>query len=288
MAWRYLQIAEIETTAFQPGQAFVTHPHFVDYVRTIVEAELGADALFRRGLNIHTTLNPTLQTAAQAALSNQVRGLKAAASGVTTGAVMVTDPNTGAIRAMVGSHDFNDELAGQVNNALSYQQPGSAIKPFVYMLALQNNDESFLTPASIIWDVPLVEDLGAGGIYEPQNIDRRFHGAVPLRAALQNSYNVPTVKVFRDYVGVGRFANMADDLGLQFPEDSFISLASALGANEVTLFDLMGAYGVLASGGQRVPLYAIERITETVDGEAADIQRERPRPSKSYRRRSLI
>ncbi len=275
-----LQIAEIETTAFQPGEARVTHPHFVDYVRTLVEAELGVDALFQRGLNIHTTLNPALQEAAQAALSNQVRGLKAAASGVNTGAVMVTDPNTGAIRAMVGSHDFNDELAGQVNNALTYQQPGSAIKPFVYMLALQNNDESFLTPASIIWDVPLSEDLGAGGIYEPQNIDRRFHGAVPLRFALQNSYNVPTVKVFRDYVGVGRFANMADEFGLNFPEESFISLASALGSNEVTLFDLMGAYGVVASGGQRSPLYAIERITESLDGEAVEIDRERPAPAQ--------
>ncbi len=275
-----LQIAEIETTAFQPGEARVTYPHFVDYVRALVEAELGADALFQRGLNIHTTLNPALQETAQAALSNQVRGLKAAASGVNTGALMVTDPNTGAIRAMVGSHDFNDELAGQVNNALSFQQPGSAIKPFVYMLALQNNEGSFLTPASIIWDVPIIEDLGAGGIYEPQNIDRRFHGAVPLRFALQNSYNVPTVKVFRDYVGVGRFANMADDFGLQFPEESFISLASALGSNEVTLFDLMGAYGILANGGQRIPLYAIERITESVDGEAVEIKRERPAPEQ--------
>ena len=275
-----LQIAEIETTAFQRGEARVTYPHFVDYVRAQVEAELGADALFQRGLNIHTTLNPALQEAAQAALSDQVRGLKAAASGVNTGAVMVTDPNTGAIRAMVGSHDFNDEFAGQVNNALTFQQPGSAIKPFVYMLALQSKDESYLTPASIIWDVPIVEDLGSGGIYEPQNVDRRFHGAVPLRSALQNSYNVPTVKIFRDYVGVGRFANMADDFGLQFPEESFISLGSALGSNEVRLFDLMGAYGVLASGGQRVPLYAIERITESIDGEAVEIKRERAAPEQ--------
>ena len=275
-----LQIAEIETTTFQPGEARVVYPHFVDYVRALVEAELGVDALFQRGLKIHTTLNPALQDTAQAALSNQVRGLKAAASGVNTGAVMVTDPNSGAIRAMVGSHDFKDEVAGQVNNALTFQQPGSAIKPFVYLLALQGNDESFLTPASIIWDVPLVEDLGAGGIYEPQNIDRRFHGAVPLRSALQNSYNVPTVKVFRDYVGVGRFANMADDFGLEFPEESFISLASALGSNEVTLFDMMGAYGVIASGGRRIPLYAIERITESVDGEAVEIERERPAPEQ--------
>jgi len=271
-----LQIAEIETTRFQPSEYRARHPHIVDFVREAVVAELGEEALFQRGLSIHTTLNPALQEAAEAALSEQVRGLKASATGVNTGAVMVTDPNTGAIRAMVGSHDYYDAEAGQVNNALTFQQPGSAIKPFVYMAALQDNNGSFLTPASIIWDVPLVEDLGAGGIYEPQNVDREFHGPVSLRAALQNSYNVPTVKVFRDHVGAGRFANTADALGLRFPDDSFISLASALGANEVSLYDMMGAYGALANGGWRAPLYVIERITESVAGEQVEIPRERP------------
>ena len=271
-----LQIAEVETTPFQPSEYRARFPHFVDFVRAAVVAELGEEALFQRGLSIHTTLNPGLQEAAQAALSEQVRGLKAAATGVNSGALMVTDPRSGAIRAMVGGHDYYESQSGQVNNALTYQQPGSAIKPFVYMTALQDDNGSYLTPASIIWDVPLVEDLGAGGIYEPQNIDRKFHGPVSARTALQNSYNVPTVKVFRDRVGAGRFANAADALGLHFPDESFISLASALGANEVTLFDLMGAYGVLANGGRRVPLYAIERITESVDGEPVEIQRERP------------
>ncbi len=271
-----LQIAEIETTRFQPGEYRARHPHFVDFARAAVVAELGEEALFQRGLSIHTTLNPALQEAAQAALSEQVRGLKATATGVNTGALMVTDPNTGAIRALVGSHDYFDDQSGQVNNALTFQQPGSAIKPFVYMAALQDNNGSYLTPASIIWDVPLIEDLGAGGIYEPQNVDRKFHGPLPARSALQNSYNVPTVKIFRDYVGAGRFANTADALGLQFPEESFISLASALGSNEVRLFDMMGAYGILANGGRRVPLYVIERITESVDGEAVEIPRERP------------
>ena len=271
-----LQIAEIETTQFQPGEYRVRHPHFVDFVRAAVVAELGEEALFQRGLSIYTTLNPALQDLAQAALSEQVRGLKAAATGVTTGAVMVTEPKTGAIRAMVGSHDYYDAQAGQVNNALTFQQPGSAIKPFVYLAALQDQEGPYLTPASIIWDLPLVEDLGAGGIYAPQNVDRQFHGPVSLRAALQNSYNVPAVKVFRDAVGAERFANTAAAFGLQFPEGSQISLASALGANEVSLFDMMSAYGALANDGRRVPLYAIERITESVAGEAVEIPRERP------------
>ena len=147
------------------------------------------------------------------------------------------------------------------------------------MTALQSNNGDYLTPASIIWDVPMVEDLGAGGIYEPTNDDRRFHGAVPLRAALQNSYNVPAVRVFRDQVEVGRLANMADAFGLQFPEGSFISLASALGANEVTLFDMMRAYAVFANGGNRVPLYDIERITEAIDGEPVGGQARTPGPA---------
>ncbi len=271
-----LQIAEIEAADFRQGEAFLRYPHFVDYARAAVEAELGVDALFQRGISIHTTLNPALQDLAQAALSSQVRALTNIASGVNSGAVMVSDPQTGAIRAMVGGPDYNDPAAGQVNNALTFQQPGSAIKPFVMLTALQSHEGRYLTPASIIWDVPLIEDLGAGGIYEPQNLDRRFHGPVSLRTALQNSYNVPTVKVFRDYVGVGRFANMADALGLQMPAESFLSLASALGANEVTLYDMMGAYGALANGGVRRPLYAIERITETVDGEEVELTRQRP------------
>ena len=273
-----LQIAEIETAAFRVNEAQSRHPHFVEFVRAQLIDELGEDALFERGLSVYTTLNPQLQATAQSALSRQVSELRSAATGVNTGAVMITDPASGAIRAMIGSHDFYDPAAGQVNNALSWQQPGSAIKPLVYAAALQNDDGSYLTPASIIWDVPLLADLGAGGIYEPQNLDRKFHGPVSLRTALQNSYNVPTVKVFRDHVGIGRYANFADSFGLQFPPETIFTLAGSLGANEVRLYDMMGAYSVFANGGQRAPLYAIERVTEMVNGEAVEIPRERAQP----------
>ena len=273
-----LQIAEIETADFRVNQAQTRHPHFVDFVRAQLINEFGEAALYERGLNVYTTLNPQLQARAQAALSRQVSELRAAATGVNTGAVMISDPVSGAIRAMVGSHDFYDPVAGQVNNALSWQQPGSAIKPFVYAAALQNDEGSYLTPASIIWDVPLTVDLGAGGIYQPQNLDRKFHGPVSLRAALQNSYNVPTVKIFRDQVGIGRYANFAEPFGLQFPPETIITLASALGANDVRLYDMMGAYSAFANGGQRAPLYAIERLTETVAGEAVEIPRQRAQP----------
>ncbi|MXV94052.1 MAG: penicillin-binding protein, partial [Chloroflexi bacterium] len=271
-----LQIAEIEIADFSINETRSRYPHFVEFVRARLIAELGEAALYQRGLSIHTTLDPSLQATAQALLSRQVRELRAAGTGVNTGAIMVTDPQTGAIRVMVGSHDFYDPVAGQVNNALSWQQPGSAIKPFVYAAALQNNEGVYQTPASIIWDVPLVADLGAGGVYQPQNVDRRFHGAVPLRAALQNSYNVPAVKLFRDHVGVGRYANWVEGFGIQFPPDTLLTLATSLGANEVRMFDLMSAYSVFANGGQRADLFAIERITESKNGEIIEIPRERP------------
>ncbi len=268
-----LQIAEIETADFSAHQTRSRHPHFVEFVRARLIAELGEEALYQRGLSIHTTLDSSLQATAQALLSRQVRELRNVGTGVDTGAVMVTDPQSGAIRVMVGSHDFFDPVAGQVNNALSWQQPGSAIKPFVYAAALQANEGEYLTPASIIWDVPLVADLGAGGIYQPQNVDRRFHGAVSLREALQNSYNVPTVKLFRDHVGIGRYANLAEAFGIEFMPDSLLTLATALGANEVRLMDMMSAYSVFANGGQRAGLYAIERITESKAGETVEIPR---------------
>lgn len=263
-----VQIAEMETTEFEPLDVRLRYPHFVNYVQARVEAEFGANALFQRGFQIYTTLNPSAQEAAQEALSSQVSQLVSA--GVNTGAVMVTDPNSGAIRAMVGSHDFDDDLAGQVNNALTFQQPGSAIKPIVYAAAIGGHQGNYLTPASILWDVPVTYDLGAGQTYSPVNFDRRFHGPVSVRAALQNSYNVAAVKAYL-FSGSERFVETARTFGLQFPDGTLPTIASALGANEVRLFDMMQAYGVFASGGRRAPLYAIERITETIDGEEAEV-----------------
>lgn len=269
-----LQIAEIETAEYVPRNVRLKYPHFVNFIQSEIEAEYGTNALFQRGFNIYTTLVPSVQEAAQDALTRQVEIL--VDTGVNTGAVMVTDPSTGAIRAMVGSHDFSDEIAGQVNNALTFQQPGSAIKPIVYAAALVGNQGMYLTPASILWDVPVTYDVGGGSTYSPVNFDRQFHGAVPLRFALQNSFNVAAVKAYA-FIGNESFVAMAQSLGLIFPEGSVPGLASALGANEVRLFDMMQAYGTFANNGQRNPLFAIERITETVEGDEVEVPMT-PRP----------
>lgn len=263
-----LQITNIETAEYEPRNVRMKFPHFVNYIQAEIEAEYGTNALFQRGFNIYTTLLPSVQNTAQDTLSQQVERL--VDTGVNTGAVMVTDPNTGAIRAMVGSHDFSDEVSGQVNNALTYQQPGSSIKPIVYAGTLIGNQGNYLTPASILWDVPVTYDVGGGSTYTPVNFDRQYHGAVPLRFALQNSYNIAAVKAYT-FLGNEGFVSLAQSLGLHFQEGSLPGLASALGSNEIRLIDMMGAYGTFANNGQRTELYAIDRITETVEGQAVEV-----------------
>ena len=190
-----VQIAEIETTTFEPLTVRLRNPHFVNFVQAQLEAEIGVNALFQRRSQYIYNLGSSLAGRGAASLEQSGQPPGRAATGVNTGAVMVTDPQTGAIRAMVGSHNFEDEFAGQVNNALTWQQPGSAIKPFVYAAALQDVEGNYLTPASIVWDVPTTYDMGVSGPYSPVNIDGKFRGPVSLRAALQNSLNVATIKV---------------------------------------------------------------------------------------------
>lgn len=267
--------AQMQIRQFSPREFDVEYPHFVNFVQAQVEQAFGTSEMYRRGFVIRTTLVPRIQDAAEIALERQVEAL--AGQGVNTGAVLVVNPATGAIRAMVGSPDFeNEEIDGQVNNTLTFQQPGSAIKPVLYTAALEGIDtdqgRQFMTPATIIWDVPTT--FPTTPPYSPVNFDGRFHGPVPLRNALQNSYNVPAVKVM-DFIGISSFTSMSQRLGLNFADGATPTLASALGATDVRLYDLVQAYGVIANDGQLTRLYAIEEITDS-DGTAIPINRREP------------
>ncbi len=257
-----IERAIVETTTFKPRTYAVKYPHFVNFVQAQIEQSFGASEMYRRGFTISTTLLPRIQDAAQTALQQQVAA--AAATGIDSGAVLVTDPTTGAIRAMVGSPDFNDEAHdGQVNNVLTWQQPGSSIKPIEYIGALEGVNKGgglqYLTPASILWDVPTT--FNTQPPYAPVNYDHRFHGPVSLRTALQNSYNIPAVKVL-DFIGLDKFRDVAARMGERFLDDATFGLPSALGANEVRLYDHAQVFGTIANGGLRVPLYAITGITD--------------------------
>jgi membrane peptidoglycan carboxypeptidase len=260
-----IQAAEVETREYVPRQFRVRYPHFIQFIQARLEAEFGS-AIFTRGFTVHTTLNPAIQQAAQEALEQQVNALQT--TGINTGAVMVSDPRTGAILAMVGSPDFdNEEIDGQVNNSLTWQQPGSAIKPVVYTAAFEGVDRNgngtievgeYFTPATILWDVPSTYPNG-----QPiTNYDNIFRGPMPVRFALQGSINIPAVKTYQ-FIGNERFIDTATRMGLTFLDEAVFGPPTGIGATEVRLYDMMEAYGTLAAGGQHVDLYAIESITDS-------------------------
>ena len=261
---------ELKTHQFRSPDIQIRHPHWVNYVRTLLEAQYDPQTIYRSGFSVYTTLDPGLQDLAQQIVLAQVARLSDRHA--TNGALIAIRPATGEILAMVGSADFyNESISGQVNMSISPRQPGSAIKPLTYTAGFEKG----LTPASLIWDVPSeftpsgrADDPGP--IYTPVNYDGRFHGPVLARFALGSSYNVPAVKVL-NYVGIydspetpqqdGLIA-LAHRLGITTLTRPDYGLSLTLGGGEVTLLELTGAYATYANMGRRVPPVAITRIED--------------------------
>jgi membrane carboxypeptidase/penicillin-binding protein PbpC len=173
---------------------------------------------------------------------------------------VIIDPHTGAILALVGSRDFNDEaINGQVNIALTPQQPGSSIKPFTYLTTFRNG----WTPSTVLWDVPISYEIPGFGVYEPVNYDGKFRGPVSVRTAIANSINVPAIQAL-DHVGVAQLLQTLNDVGvtsLGTPDDANnYGLSLTLGAGEVYLLEWTNAFATIANGGTYRPPYAIDRI----------------------------
>ncbi|PKO23004.1 MAG: penicillin-binding protein [Chloroflexi bacterium HGW-Chloroflexi-1] len=299
-------------------------PHFVMWVQGQLEELLGADRLRAGGLRVTTTLDLDWQHQAEAIVRRRLAGLQPCAAGaapltcdpladparrVNNAALVALDPGTGAVLALVGSPDYFDPaISGAVNAALSPRQPGSAIKPLTYAAALDparaaRAGQMPWTPATVIADLRTVFPTQEGRPYAPQNYDLRYHGPVPVRAALANSYNIPAVKTLQ-FIGVDALVELAARLGITWDQENgyWVSgidrteamvnsesiqypipnteypipntglpvakygLALTLGGGEVRLLDLTAAYAAFANGGQRVTPFGIERI-ETLEGE---------------------
>ena len=266
-------IRKIENYEFIPGVFTIKYPHWVNYIYQMLETKFGADALYRSGYTVYTTIDPQIQDIAESSLKAQIdenRNIH-----VHNGAVIVMDPKNGDILAMVGSPDFQDtEHAGQVNMAVSPRQPGSSIKPLIYAAAFEKG----WTPATLIWDVETdfsptgkKEDLLYSPPYHPTNYDGLFHGPVLAREALASSLNIPAVKALQ-------FVGVYDDPNTQLTGDGFIpfakrlhvnsldkagyGLAVSLGGGEVTLLELTNAYAVFAENGEYIPARGILKITD--------------------------
>ncbi|HEY0605452.1 MAG TPA: PBP1A family penicillin-binding protein [Herpetosiphonaceae bacterium] len=237
----------------RPSSVNIRSPHWVFYVLDQLEQQYGADMLRRGGLRVVTTLDPAIQQIAEEAARNRIAEIQS--QNATNAAVVVIDPKTSEILAMVGSVDYNNTaIDGQVNVATAARQPGSALKPIVYATAMMQPNG--WTPATVIWDVP----LNVNG-YQPVNYDNRFHGPQRLRLALANSFNIPAVKALQ-FVGVDAFLDLAHAMGITTLQDrDLYGLAVALGAGEVKLIDLTTAYTTFANGGLARPSVSILRVS---------------------------
>ncbi len=250
------EAARSEELQFVAQRTDIRAPHFVAYVRQLLEQEYGSAILYQGGLQVYTTLDPRLQEIAERVAREQIAAL--ADKHVTNAALVAIRPATGEILAMLGSVDFFDpEIDGQVNVALRLRQPGSAIKPVTYVTAFEKG----WTPATLIMDVPTEFPDGANPPYKPTNYDEKFHGPVLVRTALGSSYNIPAVKTLQ-YVGLPAFLEMAHRLGINSLNRPDYGLSLTLGGGDVTLLELTGAYAVFANGGRRVPPVAVLRIVD--------------------------
>jgi penicillin-binding protein 1C len=239
-------------------------PHFVQYVTSEINRLRPDEDARRSGLRVFTTLDLPMQQLAERVVLEQVNALRSTFD-LSNAALVAMRPGTAEILAMVGSADFyNTDISGQVNVATSMRQPGSAIKPILYSLAM---DDLRISPTTIIWDVETNYRLDPTESYSPINYDKNFHGPVTARTALANSYNVPAVKLLAA-LGVERMLEGARLMGIQSltRDTSWYGLSLTLGGGEVTLLDLTTAFHTIANAGSYVFPQSILYTTGAPDG----------------------
>ena len=267
------------------SQSVAIHaPHFVFYVKQALENDplVGRMLANEGGLSITTTLDLRIQRLAQTKAAERIAELKLEQRNIHNAAVVVMQPGSGQILGMVGSIDYNrtqetttpgesgNVIDGNVNVTTRERQPGSSLKPFTYLSALEQGK---LDPGSVIWDVDTRFPTGAASTrtdladpkawYAPTNYDQRWHGPLRMREALANSLNMPAVKALKQ-AGVGETIDLLHRAGIRGLDQSqdFYGLALTLGGGEVTPLDLTTAYNTLANNGEYVPSTPFLAITD--------------------------
>ncbi len=171
------------------------------------------------------------------------------------GGIVVMDPFTGRVVALSGGFSFKNSEFNRASQAL--RQPGSAFKPFVYALALENN----YTPSSLVLDAPIVLDQGTDlKMWKPENYGKKFYGPSTLRIGLEKSRNLMTVRIAQD-LGVDKVAEFSKNLGIYENPDELLSIS--LGSAETTLLKLTSAYSAFVNGGKLVSPILIDRVQDS-------------------------
>lgn len=266
---------ELKSDAFKKRCAQgvgIKAPHFVTYVRELLEDQYGPDVVYSSGLVVTTTIDLKMQKVAEEEAHKQVTALTG--QHVSNAALVALNPKTGEILTMLGSADFFDEkIDGQVNVAIRLRQPGSSIKPFNYVAAFEKG----WSPATVISDVTTHFPIQGQPDYVPHNYDNREHGLVPVRTALASSFNIPAVKTLQ-FVTVPTMVDTARRFGITtFKDPSNYGLALTLGGGDVELLELTSAYGVFANGGLEVPVTPFLKVADTTGRVLYDLQKNPPK-----------
>ncbi len=248
--------AKYEEIKIIPNKIEIKAPHFVMYVKQILAQRYGEEVIETGGLEVVTTLDYNIQKKAEEIVNKEINSLKAYRVG--NGAVIVLDPETGEILAMVGSKDYFDSTVdGQFNITTSLRQPGSSIKVVNYAYALGNG----YTPASIIDDSPVSFVTPGSETYSPKNYDGKFRGKISLRSALAESRNIPAVKILASY-GVKNMINLGTKMGItSWNDPGRFGLSLTLGGGEVRLTELAMVYATIANMGVKPELNDIISVS---------------------------
>jgi penicillin-binding protein 1B len=248
-----------------PGGSYV--PAYLDLVRRHLKRDYAEADLAAAGLAVYTSLDPRAQAAAERALTVNLKRLDAASKvrdAHLEGAVIVAEPNSGDVVAVVGGRDVGTD---GFNRALDARRPiGSLVKPAVYLTALETGRYN---AATLIEDAPVELKLSDGSVWAPQNFEHQVYGRVPMARALAESMNLATVRLGLD-LGLPKVGDTLQRLGLETPPTLNPSLL--LGTVEMTPLEVVQVYTALANGGFRARLRAVHAVLD-----------EHGRPLKSFR-----
>ena len=292
-----LQEAKSEKLNFSESKTSIKAPDMVMYVKKYLNDKYGEDYLKEKGLRVYTTIDYDLQQYAEQVIKNSDQTNKNKNS--NNAAMVVLDPRTGEILALMGSKDyFADPYPAGCDEkgpgnclfepkydvaTMGQRQPGSSFKPFAYATAFKKG----YTPDTVLWDVttefnPNCDPSGYATAdpygtpcYNPQDYDGQNRGPVTIRTALDCSLNIPSVKVLY-LAGIPNTLQTAKDLGITTLTDtSNYGLSLVLGGGDVNLLEMASAYGVFATEGNYLPPVSILRITDA-NGNIIEENHEQP------------
>ncbi len=243
---------EIKNIEFKAARTNILAPHFVLYIKQILEDKYGKELVEQGGLKVYTSLDYEIQKKAEEVISEKrERNLKE--FNADNASLVALDPKNGQILAMVGGVDYFDQsIDGNVNVALRGRAPGSSFKPFVYALSFLNG----YGPATILYDVET-----KFGPDTPRNFDGSFMGPISIRTALGRSRNIPAIKAYFLAGKQDPIIDFAEKMGItSLDKKRDYGYPLALGAGEVPLIEMVKGYAVFANRGVKQDITPILRV----------------------------